>query len=182
MESSADSIAYKVRISIFFLPLFYSLYLYLPPASSLILPELPLSMHAPCIRHYPCHLHAILLPSLHLHPAGSMILPAEAPDSAACPLHHHEKKGRRKCDKCGHAPSEESTSYFFVDMGALCSDPPEVSSAADGRAMLAGLQVQQMLAGTLIHRFSHFPPPAHKQLVRHGVHLPLIQVPLAPAL
>ena len=96
--------------------------------------------------------------------AGGMSMPSFPPEAAPCVLHLHKKRGRRKGSQ---APEEGS--YYFVDMGAICSDPPEVASLEDGRAMLHGLQVQQLLAGSLLHRFSHFPPPSHKQLVRPQV-------------
>ena len=96
--------------------------------------------------------------------AGGVGMPSFPPEAAPCALQLHKKRGRRKGSQ---APEEGS--YYFVDMGAICSDPPEVASLEDGRAMLHGLQVQQLLAGSLLHRFSHFPPPSQKQLVRPPV-------------
>ena len=78
---------------------------------------------------------------------------------------HRRWRGRGPCSKCRQACTQENA-FFFVDMGILCSDPLEVASGEDGRSMLLGLQVQQLLAGSLVYRFSHFPPPSHKQLVR----------------
>lgn len=55
--------------------------------------------------------------------------------------------------------------YLFVDMGMICLDPPAVGGHEDGRGMLRGLQVQQLLPGSLVHRYRHFPPPNQNQLV-----------------
>ena len=50
----------------------------------------------------------------------------------------------------------------------ICVDPPCVGGYEEGRGMLLGLQVQQLLPGSLVHRYRHFPPPSHHQLVSSG--------------
>ena len=50
-------------------------------------------------------------------------------------------------------------------MGMISMDPADVGGHEAGRGMLLGLHVQQLLAGSLVHRYRYFPPPSHKQLV-----------------
>ncbi|KAK9846166.1 hypothetical protein WJX84_007294, partial [Apatococcus fuscideae] len=73
---------------------------------------------------------------------------------------HNKKKGRRKRNK-----ADKDTAYVYVDMGVVSMDPPDIGGHEAGRGMLLGLQVQQLLAGSLVHRFSHFPPASHRSLV-----------------
>lgn len=61
--------------------------------------------------------------------------------------------------------SADDPDYLFVDMGMICLDPPCVGGYEEGRGMLLGLQAQQLLPGSLVHRYKHFPPPSHSQLV-----------------